>query len=73
MNNEMDARKVNIPFCCALLTRSDILHGGYGGSKGSLRLCATFHTGAYNYMEHDVVKYNYIADKDGWKKYYSEN
>ena len=28
-NNEMEAQKVKISFGCALLTRSDILHGDY--------------------------------------------
>ena len=43
-NNEMDAQKIHICFGCVLLTRSDILHGGYGGSIGYLRLRGTFHT-----------------------------
>ena len=68
----MDSQKIHIPFGCVLLTRCDILHGGYAGSKGSLRLRGTFHTGAYDYMENDVCKRNYIADKDGWQKYCSE-
>ena len=65
-NKEMDYQKVHIPFGCVLLTRSDILHGGYGGSRGSLRLRGTFHTDEYDFVNNDVLERNYIAAKDGW-------
>ena len=68
-NNKLYAQKVHILFGCALLTRGEILHGGYGGSLGCTRLSGTFHTGAYDYMENDICKCNYIANKDGWQKY----
>ena len=68
----MDAQKVHIHFDFALLTRCDLLHGGYGGSRGCLRLCGTFHTGAYDHIENYCFERNYIADKDGWQTYCSK-
>ena len=69
----MDSQKVHIPFGCVLLTRSEILHGGYGGSKGSIRLCGTFHTSTYDCRENDVADHNYIVDPNDWQKYISEH
>ena len=42
--NNIKFQKIHIPFGCALIIRSDVLNGGYGGKKGSLRLRGTFHT-----------------------------
>ena len=71
--NLTDIPKVHIPFGCVLLTRSDILHGGYGGSRGSLRLRGTFHTDEYDFVNNDVLERNYIAAKDGWHKFCLDN
>ena len=57
-NNDTDYQKVHIPFGCVLLTRSDIYHGGYGGSKCNLRFRGTFYTNDYDYRE------NYVTDRD---------
>ena len=72
-NKEMDYQKVHIPFGCVLLTRSDIFHGSYGGSRGSLRLRGTVHTDAYNFENDHVLERNYIAAKDGWQHFCFEN
>ena len=58
-------QKVHIPFGCVILTRSDILNGGYGGSRCSLRLRGTFHNDAYDFENDHVLERNYIAAKDG--------
>ena len=42
--NNIKCQKIHVPFGCALIIRSDVLNGGYGGKKGSLRLRGTFHT-----------------------------
>ena len=65
----MDAQKVHILFGCALLTRSGTVHGGYGGTRGCLRLRGTFHTGVYDDTVNDVCKCNHVVNKDGWKNY----
>ena len=64
-NNEMDAQKFHIPVSRALLARSYIIHGGYGCTRGCLRLRGTFHTGAYHYTENSVWECNYMVNKDG--------
>ena len=68
-NTQMDAQRVHITFGCALLTRSEILHDGFGGTIGCLSLRGTFHTGEYGYTENDVCGRNNAVNKNSWKKY----
>ena len=72
-NNDIDFQKVHITFGCVLLTRSDICHGGYGGSKGNLMLSGTFHNNGYDYRENGMGDCNYLVDPNDWQTYISEH
>ena len=53
-----------------LIIRSDVLNGGYGGKKGSIRLRGTFHTKSYDSENDNVHDQCYVSEeKAAWQKY----
>ena len=61
--NNIKFQKIHVPFGCALIIRSDVLNGGYGGKKGSLRLRGTFHTTKYDDENDNVTDHYYITEE----------
>ena len=67
--NKTKCQKIHIPYGCGLIIRSDVLNGGYGGKKGSLRLRGTFHTESYDAENDNVPDQYYVSEeKVGWLK-----
>ena len=68
--DNIKCQKIHVPFGCALIIRSDVLNGGYGGKKGSLRLRGTFHTTKYNDENDNVTDQCYVTEEQvAWLKY----